>query len=137
MAEAQRAIPDARHEPSDIGEGFIWGAVAVCLGTLIFCGALVFALYPKSLTEITLRMPLPKYPAPRLQASPPDDMRAFYAEEMRRLNASGWVDRAHGVAHIPIDEAMRKVAQEGIAGWPGGAPAAAHPTAPTPRKESP
>ncbi len=118
MAEPERAIPDARHEPTDIGEGFIWAAVAVCLGTLILCAGLVFALYPKSVLDVTLHLPLATYPSPRLQPSPPADMRAFYAEEMRRLNGTGWVDQAQGIVHIPIEEAMRKVAEDGIPGWP-------------------
>jgi hypothetical protein len=31
-------------------------------------------------------------------------------DEMRRLSSYGWVDRARGVVHIPIDRAMRLVA---------------------------
>ena len=46
MLEAERVIPDARHEPTDIGPGFIWGAAAVCLGTLLACALLVLWLYP-------------------------------------------------------------------------------------------
>jgi len=136
MAEAEREIPDARREPTDIGEGFIWGAVGVCLGTLVLCAGMVLALYPKSLSDVRLRLPLPVYPAPRLQPSPADDMRAFYAEEMRRLNGTGWVDRAHGIVHIPIDEAMREVAQEGIAGWPAAQPDA-RPPVPATRGKAP
>ena len=33
-------------------------------------------------------------------------------------NGTGWIDKAHGIAHIPIADAMRLVAQEGIPGWP-------------------
>ena len=51
-------------------------------------------------------------------------MDAFRAEEMRRLNSAGWQDRAAGTVHIPIDQAMRAVAAEGIPGWPTGAAAA-------------
>jgi hypothetical protein len=126
MGEPKRAIPDARREPTDIGEGFIWAAVGTCLGTLIFCAGVVIGLYPKSLSDVRLRLPLPVYPAPRLQPNPAADMRVFYAEEMRRLNGTGWVDQAHGIVHIPIDEAMREVAQEGIAGWPAAQPDARH-----------
>ena len=46
-------------------------------------------------------------------------MARFYREEMQWLNGTGWVDKAHGIAHIPIADAMRKVAQENIPGWPG------------------
>jgi hypothetical protein len=63
-------------------------------------------------------LPLPVYPEPRLQPSPPSDLQQFYAEEMQTLNSTGWVDKSHGVVHIPISEAMRIVANEGPAGWP-------------------
>ena len=33
-------------------------------------------------------------------------------------NGTGWIDKAHGIVHIPIADAMRQVAQEGIPGWP-------------------
>jgi hypothetical protein len=118
MLEAEKIIPNARHEPTDIGEGFIWGAVASCLGVLVGLALLVLWLYPQSSVDRTLSLPLPVYPAPRLQPSPPADMQQFYSEEMHFLNSSGWVDQAQGVAHIPISDAMREVAQEGIPQWP-------------------
>lgn len=116
--EAEKVIPNARHEPSDIGEGFIWGAVAVSLGLLAASAVLVLWLYPRSALDRTLSLPLPVFPAPRLQASPRTDMQSFYAQELQRLQGTGWVDKAHGVVHIPIADAMRQVAQEGISGWP-------------------
>ena len=121
MAESERIIPNARHEPTDIGEGFIWGAVAACLGVRVGLALLVLWLYPQSALDRTLRLPLPVYPAPRLQPSPPADMQQFYSEEIRLLNSSGWVDQAQGIAHIPISDAMREVANEGIPQWPTSA----------------
>jgi hypothetical protein len=118
MVEAERRIPVARHEPTDIGEGFIWGAAALVAGVLILCGLLVLWLYPESRLDRTLSLPLPLYPAPRLQVNPAADMQRFYREELLRLDSSGWVDKAHGLAHIPIAEAMHQIAQEGIAEWP-------------------
>lgn len=118
MVEAERGIPVARHEPTDIGEGFIWGAAALVLGVLILCALLVLWLYPESRLDRTLRLPLPQYPAPRLQVNPAADMQRFYREEMLRLNGTGWVDKAHGFVHIPIEDAMREIAQEGIPEWP-------------------
>jgi hypothetical protein len=32
----------------------------------------------------------------------------------RRLASYGWVDRAHRLIHIPIEQAMRDVAREGV-----------------------
>jgi hypothetical protein len=63
-------------------------------------------------------LPLPVYPAPRLQSDSAADMRAFHAQQMRQLESTGWADEAHGVVHIPIVDAMHIVGREGIPGWP-------------------
>jgi hypothetical protein len=118
VLEVERRIPVARHERTDIGEGFIWATAALVLGVLILCACLVLWLYPESRLDRSLHLPLPRYPAPRLQVNPASDMQHFHSEEMLRLNSSGWVDQAHGVLHIPISDAMREIAQEGIPEWP-------------------
>ena len=118
MPEAERTIPDARHEETDVSEHFVWGAAALLVACLALVVFVILWIYPHALLDRTIPSPLPVYPEPRLQTSPRADMQTFYAEEMRRLNSVGWVDKAHGVVHIPIAEAMSKVAQEGIPGWP-------------------
>jgi hypothetical protein len=124
MADVEKIIPNARHEHTDIAERFIWGAAALMFGLLVACALLARWLYPQSLSDTPLTLPLPVYPTPRLQSDPPADMRAFHALEMQQLDSTGWVDEAHGVVHIPIAVAMRIVGQEGIPGWPapGAAP---------------
>ncbi len=121
MAEAERTIPVARHEVSDVSERFVWGAFALVLSSLLAIALLALWLFPQSLLDRTIREPLPEYPTPRLQPSPRADMREFYAEEMERLNSTGWVDKEHGVVHIPIAGAMRQVVHDGIPGWPTAA----------------
>ena len=118
MVETERRIPVARHEPTDIGEAFVWGVGALVLGVLILCGFLVLWLYPESRLDRTLHLPLPVYPAPRLQVDPVWDMQRFHREEMLRLNSRGWVDKGQGVGRIPIADAMREISQEGIPEWP-------------------
>lgn len=118
MSERDTLIPTARHESRDIGEHFIWGAIAVSGSLLLACALVTLWLYPSARLDESLHLPLPQYPAPRLQPDPTVDMRAFYAGEMRRLSSAGWTDATHRAAHIPIEQAMREVAREGIAGWP-------------------
>jgi hypothetical protein len=118
MPEAERIIPTAQHEPTDIRPTFIWGAVALCSGMLLGCALLVLWLYPTSRLDRTIRMPLPLYPEPRLQPDPEEDQQRFHSEEMHILNTAGWVDKDRGVVHIPIARAMQDVAREGVAGWP-------------------
>jgi hypothetical protein len=123
MADTEILIRKARHEHSDIGAGFIWAATASMLGLLLACALLVLWLYPTSLSDTSLPQSPPVYPAPRLQADPGADMRAFHAKQMQQLDSTGWMDTERQVLHIPIADAMRIVAHQGIPGWPApGAP---------------
>ena len=119
MPEKETVLPPAAHEPHDVGSRFILGAVLVVGGSLLLLIGFVTVLFPGALHDKPLRLPLPNYPAPELQPSPPQDFQAFYKQEMERLNSAGWINREKGIVHIPIDLAMRKVAQEGIKDWPG------------------
>lgn len=64
-------------------------------------------------------------PEPRLQTRPADDLSAQQRQEAERLRSYGWVDEQAGVVHIPIEEAMRIVAERAR----GAAPASPAPTA--------
>jgi hypothetical protein len=54
-------------------------------------------------------------PPPRLQVEPEADLNASNGAAEARLNSFGWVDRRAGIAHIPIDDAMHRLTQQG---WP-------------------
>lgn len=114
----EKVLSAARHEPTDVTERFIWIGVPLLLASVVVLALLVLWLYPRATVDQTIQRPLPQYPNPQLQPNPRDDMAKFYSEEMRWLNSAGWIDKAHGNAHIPIADAMRLVAQEGIPGWP-------------------
>jgi len=117
----EKVLSPARHEPTDVDARFILIGVPLFVGTVIALALLVLWLFPGAVIDRTMRLPLPQYPNPQLQPDPRADMAKFYSEEMRWLNGSGWIDKAHGVTHIPISEAMRLVVQEGIPGWPAAA----------------
>ena len=53
-------------------------------------------------------------PEPRLQTDEPSDLARVQANWRARLTSYGWVDRDAGLVHMPIDEAMRLVAQRGL-----------------------
>jgi hypothetical protein len=115
---SEKQLPPARAESADVDDRLIWIGVPAMIGTVLISIAICLWLFPDSTADKILRQPLPEYPAPRLQTSARDEMAAFHAREMQQLNGTGWIDRANGVVHIPIADAMRKVAQEGIPGWP-------------------
>ena len=70
-------------------------------------------------------------PAPRLQTLPAQDLTAARAEEERVLTTYGWVDERTGTVHIPIEEAMRLLAERGEAPLPKAAPSAPPPPSAT------
>ena len=80
----------------------------VCLAPFILTG-----LYPSALSDVGRVLQI-KPPAPVLQLDPQVDLQDFRAKEKTQLESYGWIDRGQGVAHIPIDEAMRDVAARGI-----------------------
>jgi hypothetical protein len=118
MAEAEKPIEVSAFESKDLGEGLIWGVVGICLTMLLACALLVVWLYPYAASNRTLSQAPPDYPTPHLQTDAVTDMRRFHARELEELNGSGWIDRSHGFAHIPIGIAMQQIAAEGIADWP-------------------
>ena len=111
------------YEPKDI-DSFVVTAIGLALGlaTLVAIGAMWF-LFDYMLRERGERSPsasplardvskLP--PAPRLQASPAAELKAFREQETKLLGSYTWVDRQNGLASIPIDRAIDLVAQRGL-----------------------
>jgi hypothetical protein len=118
MAEHQHALRPARHEARDVDIRLLALGLAGTLAVLLMGSLLVGVIYPGIVVDQRLPGPVPHYPDPQLQTDPARDLRRFVAEEMAELNSSGWIDQAHGIAHIPIDEAMRRIAHDGIPDWP-------------------
>lgn len=132
MAEPEN-IPQARHETRDVTFTFavFWfGGITVALGA---CVAIIMAIWPESLNNTSIRnvMPVPAFPQPVLQTSDRADMSAFLRAELQELNSIGWVDRKAGIVHIPIEEAMQKIAAQGIPDWPTQAEMQGSPTSQT------
>ena len=117
-----KALPPTQHEQRDVGVRLISVGVVTLVISVVLLSLLVLWLFPKETLDRTLRLPLPQFPQPRLQTSPRDDLTAFHQAELERLNRAGWIDQVKGVAHIPIADAMRKIVDDKIPGWPGAAP---------------
>jgi len=65
---------------------------------------------------------LPRPPAPQLQTHPREDLDRLHAEERERLTTYGWADRERRIARMPIERAMKLLAERGIDGWPSPSP---------------
>ena len=57
-------------------------------------------------------------PAPRLQARPEAELAEFRAQEDAILGSYAWVEKDRGIVRIPIDEAVRIVAERGLPTFP-------------------
>ena len=53
-------------------------------------------------------------PPPRLQVNEALDLADLRASEDAVLNTYGWIDKNAGIVHIPIDQAMKRVVEEGL-----------------------
>jgi hypothetical protein len=112
-----KELPSARHETSDVRvRAALVGLVATALALLTIV-LLPRWLFPAARTPTMATAP-PPFAAPQLQPNPRADMQSFRSGEMRWLNGTGWVDKSRGIVHIPIDDAMRRIAESGIADWP-------------------
>jgi hypothetical protein len=99
------------------------GRFGIALVLLCICAvALLFGLF--HYFESTFGGPLPNTgvnidarslpPAPTLQRTPVLDLQRFRAAEDQVLNSYSWVDRQHGIVHVPIDVAMDLLARRGL-----------------------
>jgi hypothetical protein len=127
---------DVRFEHSDVDASSLltygfWLVVTTAVVVVI-----LWRLYFVFVTQEAARQPPPpvmkidpeamSVPPPNLQAMPTQDLTAFRYREDRVLHSYGWVDKDAGIVRIPIDEAMRILAERGL-------PA----VAPSPPAESP
>jgi hypothetical protein len=109
--------PTTAFEPTDWSlrpVALLYMAIPVLL--VISCFVLI-AAYPNALPDVdrTLRI---APPGPRLQTDAQGDLQRFRADEERRLNTYYWIDKDKGVVHIPIEQAMKKLAASGAPGFP-------------------
>ena len=57
-------------------------------------------------------------PLPRLQTTSYDDWSDMKAKMEEELSTYAWEDRAQGKVRIPVDEAMRRIAERGLPTFP-------------------
>jgi hypothetical protein len=111
-------LPAAERELQDVGPRLVIIGLLLVVFVSVLLAGLSLWMFPSALRDRPANVGVNEFPLPRLQPNTPLDMSRFYAEEMKRLHGLGWVDRAKGVVHIPIDDAMALVAAHGIADWP-------------------
>ena len=94
------------------------------LGTFILLVVTPFILmwaFPHSLPDVS-RESDDRAAAAAPAGGPSADLARYLAGQKRRLDSYYWIDRDRGIVHIPIEEAMKRVAEHGIDGFPKAAP---------------
>ena len=120
MAETRPVIhtnPNTAYEAEDwplrpIGLIYIGVLALLVISPLVLMWA-----YPQSLSDVSRKMTVVP-PAPRLEIDPAKQLAAFRAQEASDLSSYHWIDKQKGIVHIPIEQAMQKLAKQGIPGFP-------------------
>lgn len=121
IAERVEDNPDIAYERSDWPIGTIFLILLGILILLVITPIVLLVVFPRSASDVDRALTV-ELPEPRLQTDPSEDLSKFRAKEEKRLNSYYWIDKNRGIVHIPIDEAMKLVAEEGIGGFPKGKP---------------
>ena len=122
MAELEERVednPETAYEKSDWPLSTIGLILVVTFVVLVVSPFVIIAAFPSSVSDVSRAFTV-QPPQPRLQTDPSEDLVKFRAEEDKRLDGYYWVDKEKGIVHIPIERAMKKVAAEGIDGFPRG-----------------
>ncbi len=106
--------PSPQHEPAEfaarriawIGTGM--GVILALLSAII----LAVVHQPRSAQRNAFVAGGGEVPSPRLQTEPIEDYAQYVAKKRAQLESSGWIDREHRIAHIPIEQAMDDVAHQ-------------------------
>lgn len=122
MAERARdSNPEVDYERSDVPLRpllIIAFALVILLGSAPFIILLGFSSTANDVDRRLMVLP----PEPRLQTHPRVHLDEYLSREQALLDSYGWVDRAGGIARVPITVAMQRLAQQGIAGFPQATP---------------
>lgn len=111
----------AKHETDDVDVRMVsLTGLGLVVAVLIVFGIVrvVFDLFASAEAKRTARAPSMSEtsrqpPEPRLQINPARDLQQMRAVEDEVLNSYGWVDKPAGVVRIPVDRAMKLLAERG------------------------
>lgn len=125
--------PEDDYEHEDLRPGAVYTfLIALAIGTALIAAA-IMGVYKFGAFEENSHQPrqnsmvqpeantaridpsqLTKFAAPRLETNERVEINEFRLKEEQRLNSYGWVDEPSGTVRIPIDQAMKLIAQRGL-----------------------
>ena len=110
---------DTAYEQADWPLGAIGLVLAATLILLVISPLVMIVAFPTTPADVSRALSV-KPPQPQLQTDPSADLAKFRTHEDKRLNSYYWIDKKKGIVHIPVEQAMREIAAEGIDGFPRG-----------------
>jgi len=129
MSQNNRENPDVRYEPKDVNAGpTFWFGFAI-LAIMVVTAFATKPLFDLLGEEETAAQAPAAYvpgvdpsalepPSPRLQVDPEIDLETLRAQEDAILGSYAWVDKEQGIVRIPVEKAMRLVAERGMPAFP-------------------
>jgi hypothetical protein len=129
MSEHRDGNHDVRYEKEDINERSTFWFGFWILALMVSVSFLVKPLYNLLVARgvetqapgayVAESDPAALVPSgPRLQETPEVELAAFRAQEDAILGSYAWVEKDRGIVRIPIDEAVRIVAERGLPTFP-------------------
>jgi hypothetical protein len=128
---------DVAHEHSDINISALVWSMVIMFGTVIGTAVLMYLLFfyvlePQAAARdpklSPLAMPVTTMPPtttaspffggapdPKLMTGEPMNLKGVRTEEEAQLHGYGWMDEKAGIAHIPIDDAIKLTLERGLA----------------------
>jgi len=126
-------MPEPRYEIRDVNPRGVLLAIGA-LALLIVTALIVCRVYLHALTSTRRQLPSftarPQFmaPAPEVTANQRRLLSDYQQAQATLLSSAQWLDNAHTIARIPIEQAMNLVVQRGAEAGPGQ---------PTPQPQSP
>ncbi len=134
------------HEEDAVSRKGIYIFLIAFVGTVLACVVILVWMFDIFLARAEEQQPPPNPlagerqppPKPRLQTSSDADLKTLRAAEEKRLTSAGWISEREGIVHIPIDQAIKIVAEKGVPNWPPAKAEGDTPKKPSePAKEAP
>ena len=98
---------------TDVRAARVAAVLALLAAVIVACAAAAYALaraWDAPLAGSSRTAAVAVEP-PQLQSAPQEDRARYFSEKEKQLGEYGWIDRGRGIARIPIEEAMKLVAE--------------------------
>lgn len=123
MNEKERINSDVKYESADASAKWLGAIGAAIVVAAIILPFLLWGLYGHLEQTAAKGAPIPEAEsrkrfdqpnAPRLEPQPVENYQKFRQTENEKLNGYGWIDEQKGIVHIPIEQAMKVLANKGL-----------------------